>query len=54
MPIIKPGDFDDARVQALLTRHLEGMHANSPLKSNPCALPTRTYERESVQPVPPS
>jgi GrpB-like predicted nucleotidyltransferase (UPF0157 family)/GNAT superfamily N-acetyltransferase len=28
--IIKPGDFDDARVQALLTRHLEGMHANSP------------------------
>jgi GrpB-like predicted nucleotidyltransferase (UPF0157 family)/GNAT superfamily N-acetyltransferase len=30
MPIIKPGDFDDARVKALLTRHLEGMHANSP------------------------
>ena len=30
MPIIKPGDFEDARVKALLTRHLEGMHANSP------------------------
>ena len=30
MPIIKPGDFDDHRVKALLTRHLEGMHANSP------------------------
>ena len=30
MPIIKSGDFDDARVKALLTRHLEGMHANSP------------------------
>src|SRR5438105_15889632 len=30
MPIIKPGDFDDDRVKALLTRHLEGMHANSP------------------------
>src|SRR5215204_2925345 len=30
MPVIKPGDFDDARVKALLTRHLEGMHANSP------------------------
>jgi GrpB-like predicted nucleotidyltransferase (UPF0157 family)/GNAT superfamily N-acetyltransferase len=30
MPIIKPGDLDDHRVKALLTRHLEGMHANSP------------------------
>jgi putative acetyltransferase len=30
MTIIKPGDFDDDRVQALLERHLEGMHANSP------------------------
>jgi GrpB-like predicted nucleotidyltransferase (UPF0157 family)/GNAT superfamily N-acetyltransferase len=30
MPTIKPGDFGDARVKALLTRHLEGMHANSP------------------------
>jgi putative acetyltransferase len=30
MPVIKPGDFDDARVKELLTRHLEGMHANSP------------------------
>ena len=30
MPVIKPGDFDDDRVKALLTRHLEGMHANSP------------------------
>ena len=30
MPVIKPGDFGDARVKALLTRHLEGMHANSP------------------------
>lgn len=28
--IIKPGDFDDERVKALLKRHLEGMHANSP------------------------
>jgi len=28
--MIKPGDFEDARVKALLTRHLEGMHANSP------------------------
>ena len=28
--IIKPADFDDARVKALLARHLEGMHANSP------------------------
>jgi putative acetyltransferase len=30
MRVIKPGDFGDARVKALLTRHLEGMHANSP------------------------
>jgi putative acetyltransferase len=30
MRVIKPGDFDDTRVKALLTRHLEGMHANSP------------------------
>jgi len=30
LPIIKPGNFEDARVKALLTRHLEGMHANSP------------------------
>src|SRR5580704_9040689 len=30
MPIIKPGDLDDHRVKALLTRHLEGMNANSP------------------------
>ena len=30
MRIIKPGDFTDHRVKALLTRHLEGMHANSP------------------------
>ena len=30
MPTIKPGDFNDHRVKALLTRHLEGMHANSP------------------------
>ena len=30
MTIITPGDFDDDRVKALLTRHLEGMHANSP------------------------
>ena len=28
--VIKPGDFDDDRVKALLKRHLEGMHANSP------------------------
>jgi len=28
--VIKLGDFDDDRVKALLTRHLEGMHANSP------------------------
>lgn len=30
MAVIKPGDFDDQRVKRLLTRHLEGMHANSP------------------------
>ena len=30
MPIIKPGHFDDDRVKALLTRHLDSMHANSP------------------------
>jgi GrpB-like predicted nucleotidyltransferase (UPF0157 family)/GNAT superfamily N-acetyltransferase len=30
MRIIRPVDFDDHRVQALLTRHLEGMHAASP------------------------
>src|SRR5688572_10842062 len=30
MLVIKPGDFGDDRVKALLTRHLEGMHANSP------------------------
>jgi putative acetyltransferase len=30
MPVIRTGDFDDHRVKALLARHLEGMHANSP------------------------
>jgi putative acetyltransferase len=30
MHVIRPADFDDHRVKALLTRHLEGMHANSP------------------------
>jgi putative acetyltransferase len=30
MRVIKPGDFGDDRVKVLLTRHLEGMHANSP------------------------
>ncbi len=30
MADIRRGDFTDVRVQALLTRHLEGMHANSP------------------------
>jgi putative acetyltransferase len=30
MRVVKPGDFGDERVKALLTRHLEGMHANSP------------------------
>jgi putative acetyltransferase len=28
--IITPGDFSDERVKALLVRHLQGMHANSP------------------------
>ena len=27
---ITPGDFGDERVKALLARHLQGMHANSP------------------------
>jgi putative acetyltransferase len=30
MTVIRPGDLDDDRVKALLMRHLEGMHANSP------------------------
>jgi putative acetyltransferase len=30
MSTIKPVDFDDNRVKALLVRHLEGMQANSP------------------------
>ena len=30
MAVIKLADFGDARVKALLTRHLEGMHASSP------------------------
>jgi putative acetyltransferase len=30
MPVIAPGDFADDRVKALLARHLEGMHANTP------------------------
>jgi putative acetyltransferase len=30
MRVIRPADFTDRRVKALLTRHLEGMHANSP------------------------
>ena len=30
MTDIRLGDFSDPRVQALLARHLEGMHANSP------------------------
>jgi putative acetyltransferase len=30
MRAIRPVDFADARVRALLTRHLEGMHGNSP------------------------
>jgi len=30
MPVITLGDFNDARVKALLTRHLAGMHAHSP------------------------
>jgi putative acetyltransferase len=28
--ILKPGDFDDERIKALLARHLESMHTNSP------------------------
>jgi putative acetyltransferase len=28
--IITPGDFGDERVKALLARHLQGMHSNSP------------------------
>jgi len=28
--VIKAGDFEDARTTALLTRHLEGMHVNTP------------------------
>lgn len=30
MPVIKPADFADHRIKALLTRHLEAMHANTP------------------------
>lgn len=30
MPLIKPADFDDDQVKALLRRHLVGMHASSP------------------------
>jgi putative acetyltransferase len=30
MPEIRPGDFADDRVKALLARHLQGMHASSP------------------------
>jgi len=30
MRIVTPGNFNDERVKALLTRHLAGMHANSP------------------------
>ena len=30
MTVMKTCDFEDDRVKALLTRHLEGMHANSP------------------------
>jgi putative acetyltransferase len=30
MRVIRPADFTDPRVKALLTRHLEGMHATSP------------------------
>lgn len=30
MRVIKPGNFDDDRVKALLARHLQGMHANTP------------------------
>lgn len=28
--VIRPGDFEDARVKALLAHHLESMHATSP------------------------
>jgi putative acetyltransferase len=30
MPVVRFADFDDHRVKALLVRHLEGMHANTP------------------------
>jgi putative acetyltransferase len=30
MRVVKAADFEDHRVKALLARHLEGMHANSP------------------------
>ena len=30
MPVIRRGDFNDDRVKALLTRHLQGMHASTP------------------------
>ena len=30
MPVITPANFDDPRVKALLVRHLDSMHANSP------------------------
>ena len=30
MRVIKPGDFEDDRVKALLTRHLQGMQPNTP------------------------
>jgi len=30
MWVTAPGDFEDDRIKALLTRHLEGMHASSP------------------------
>lgn len=30
MRVIKPADFDDDRLKALLARHLQGMHAASP------------------------
>src|SRR5574341_424317 len=30
MSVIKLADFEDDRVKVLLTRHLQGMHANSP------------------------
>jgi putative acetyltransferase len=31
LAVISPGDFEDSRVRALLIRHLEGMHAHSPV-----------------------